>query len=81
MPVLWEEDGKTAWTKVQGRRTMVGYCFEEGSIGFFAIGFGLGELFHWEASDFFLALQKILNVYILPMGFVAVLVHFLRGVF
>lgn len=81
MSVLWEEDGEIAWTKVKDRRTKVGNCIVEGNIGLFAVGFGLGEFFHGEAGNLFLALQKILNVDILTMGLVAVLVHFLGGVF
>ena len=81
MAVLREEDGKIGWTKFKGRRAMVGNCIVEGGISLFAVGFGLGEFFHGKASDFFLALQKILNVNILTMGLVAVLVHFLCGVF
>ena len=60
---------------------MVGNCIVEGSIGLFVVGFGNGEFLQWEASDFFLAFQEVLNVYILTMGLVAVLVHFLGGVF
>ena len=81
MSVLWEEDGEVAWTKVKGRRSKVGNYVVEGSVCLFAVGFGFGEFFHGEASNLFLAFEKILNVYILTMGLVAVFVHFLGGVF
>ena len=81
MAVLWEEDGEIAGMKVKGRRTKVGNGVVKSSISLFTVGLGLGEFFQGEAGDFFFAFQEVLNVDILMMGFVAVLVDFLCGVF